>query len=154
MYEDSMMRQEKTSRRDLLRLGAAAMAACACTGCTIPAARKTDVVADPVQGVIRLTREQSAALLASEGSILVKPGGLGDKILVVHHAADDTLHAVSAICTHAGCTVDYDKGKGHIVCPCHRSEFAWDGNVIRGPAARPLKRYDVTTDNGQVLIKV
>lgn len=152
MYEDSMMTQEKTSRRDLLRFGAAA-AACVCTGCTIPAPRKADVVAESMQGVIRLTRAESAALLASEGSILVEAKGLRNKILVVH-LTDDTVHAVSATCTHLGCTVDYKKDVGHIACPCHGSQFALDGNVMHGPAKRPLKRYDVTTDNGQVLIKV
>ena len=147
-----MMRQDKTSRRDLLRFGAA-VAACACAGCEVPAAREPDVVADPAQGVIRLTKAQSAALLASEGSLLVKPKGLRDKILVVHHT-DGTLHAVSATCTHMGCTVDYNKDKGYMVCPCHGSEFAWDGKVLHGPANRPLKQYTVTTDNGQVLIQV
>ncbi|MBN1507419.1 MAG: Rieske (2Fe-2S) protein [Sedimentisphaerales bacterium] len=147
-----MMRQDKTSRRDLLRFGAA-VAACACAGCEIPAAREVDIAAEPVQGVIRLTQEQSATLLASEGSLLIKPKGRRGKILVVHHP-DGTLHAVSAACTHMGCTVDYDKDKGCFVCPCHKSEFAWDGSVLHGPASRPLKQYDVTTDSGQVLIKV
>jgi cytochrome b6-f complex iron-sulfur subunit len=146
------MRQDTTSRRTLLRYGAA-VAACACAGCTMPAAREPDVVANPAPGVIRLTQAQSAALLASEGSLLVKLEGRKDKVLVVHHA-DDTLHAVSAICTHMGCTVGYDKEKGRIVCPCHGSQFAWDGSVLHGPAKRPLKQYKVTNDNGQVLLYV
>ena len=151
-YEDSMMTQGQTSRRDILRLGAVA-AASACGGCAILGSRKANVTTEPRQGVVRLTNAQSAALLASEGSTLVQPTGFHDRILVVH-LTDNTLHAVSAICTHMGCTVDYGKDTGHITCPCHGSQYALDGSVIRGPAKQPLKRYDVTTENGQVLIKV
>ena len=146
------MAQARTSRRDILRLGAAAAAA-ACGGCAIFGSRKADVTAEPRQGVVRLTQAQSAALLASEGTLLVKPEGIHDKILVVH-LMDHDLYAVSAICTHMGCTVDYKKETGQIDCPCHGSQYALDGSVLRGPAKQPLKRYDVTTENGQVMIKV
>ncbi|RPJ20133.1 MAG: ubiquinol-cytochrome c reductase iron-sulfur subunit [Planctomycetaceae bacterium] len=145
-----MMLHERTSRRDFLCLGAAAAAA-ACGGCAILGSRKADVTAEPKQGVIRLTGAQSATLLASEGSTLVKPKGLRDKILVVH-LTDNALLAVSAICTHQGCTVNYNKDMGRIDCPCHGSQYAPDGSVIRGPAKRPLKQYEVTTEGGQVLI--
>jgi len=146
------MAQARTSRRDILRLGAAAAAA-ACGGCAIFGSRKADVTAEPRQGVVRLTQAQSAALLASEGTLLVKPEGIHDKILVVH-LMDHDLYAVSAVCTHLGCTVDYKKETGQIDCPCHGSQYALDGSVLRGPAKQPLKRYDVTTENGQVMIKV
>ncbi len=146
------MAQGRTSRREFLRLGAAAAAA-VCGGCAMFGSRKADVVAEPRQGVIRLTNAQSAALLASEGSILVKAKGRRDKILVVH-LNDHVLYAVSAICTHMGCTVRYDKDTGQIGCPCDGSQFALDGGVTSGPTKRPLKRYDVMIDNGQVLIKV
>jgi cytochrome b6-f complex iron-sulfur subunit len=145
------MTQKRTSRRDFLCLGAAAAAACG--GCAIFGSRKADVTAEPKQGVIRLTQAQSAPLLAAEGSILVKPKGLHDRILVMH-LADNALLAVSAICTHMGCTVNYNKDLGRIDCPCHGSQYSPDGNVIRGPAKRPLRQYGVTTDGGQVLIKV
>ncbi len=144
--------REETSRRNFLRLGAAAAAA-ACGGCAILGSRKADVTADPAQGAIHLTEAQSAALLASEGSILVKPRGLRDKILVMH-LTDSVLLAVSAICTHQGCTVRYNKDAGRIDCPCHGSQYSPDGNVIHGPAKRPLKQYEVTRENGQVVVKV
>lgn len=146
------MAQGQASRREILRLGAAAAAA-ACAGCATFGARKPDVVAEPRQGVIRLTKAQSAPLLASEGSILVESKSLRDKILVVH-LTDHVLYAVSAVCTHAGCTVNYNKDTGQIDCPCHGSQFALDGSVIQGPAKRPLTRYDATREDGEVLIRV
>jgi len=147
-----MIAQAGTSRREFLRLGAAAATA-ACGGCAILGSRKAGVAIEPEQGVIRLAEAQSTTLLASEGSILLKPKGMRDKILVVH-LADNTLHAVSAICTHMGCTVHYNRDMDRIDCPCHGSRYALDGSVIQGPAKRPLKQYDVAIENGQVLIKV
>ena len=147
-----MKTQERSSRRDILRLGAA-VAAATCGGCGILGSRKADVTAEPRQGVIRLPQAQSAALLASEGSILVNPKGIHDKILVVH-LMNHPLYATSVICTHMGCTVSYDKDTGQIACPCHGSRYALDGSVTRGPAKRPLKQYDAITEDGQVLIKV
>jgi cytochrome b6-f complex iron-sulfur subunit len=46
------------------------------------------------------------------------------------------LFALSAVCTHLGCTVA-QSGTG-LACPCHGSRFMADGTNLAGPAARPL----------------
>ncbi|MDT0168750.1 FAD-dependent oxidoreductase [Pseudarthrobacter sp. BRE9] len=48
------------------------------------------------------------------------------------------VHAVSAICTHLGCTVGFNRGDRTWDCPCHGSRFEVDGKVIQGPAAEDL----------------
>jgi len=51
--------------------------------------------------------------------------------------ADETgLHAISTICTHLGCVVQWNKNGFH--CPCHGSKFDVDGRVIGGPAPKGL----------------
>lgn len=51
--------------------------------------------------------------------------------------------AVNAVCTHAGCTVQYQPPKG-FVCPCHGAEFdASTGAVLRGPARAPLSTIPI-----------
>jgi Rieske Fe-S protein len=46
------------------------------------------------------------------------------------------LYAVSAVCTHLGCTVAINTDG--LVCPCHASRFSGTGQNLAGPAARPL----------------
>ena len=56
---------------------------------------------------------------------------------------DGESWAVSRRCTHLGCTVNYHEVENLLECPCHQSRFAPDGQVLRGPASRPLRRYAV-----------
>jgi cytochrome b6-f complex iron-sulfur subunit len=50
------------------------------------------------------------------------------------------FYTVSAVCTHLGCNVNHEEGRG-FACPCHGSTFEEDGRVRRGPAAWPLPRF-------------
>jgi thiosulfate dehydrogenase (quinone) large subunit len=60
-----------------------------------------------------------------------------------------TYVAFSAICTHAGCTVGFDKSAERFVCPCHGSEFnATTGAVLQGPAELPLPRIALVEHDG------
>src|SRR3954465_14979248 len=43
----------------------------------------------------------------------------------------DGLSARSATCTHQGCRLSVDPQAVRLACPCHRTFFAWDGNVIQ-----------------------
>ena len=54
-----------------------------------------------------------------------------------------TLHAVSAVCTHLGCIVNWNPAEKTWDCPCHGSRFGYEGNVIQGPAVRDLEKKDL-----------
>jgi Rieske Fe-S protein len=56
-----------------------------------------------------------------------------------------SLHAVSAACTHLGCTVGWNGAARSWDCPCHGSRFAVTGAVLHGPAVRPLPAVDIPT---------
>ena len=51
--------------------------------------------------------------------------------------------AVSRICTHLGCRLNYSETDRLLVCPCHGSRFTVRGRRIAGPARRDLPRYAV-----------
>lgn len=55
-------------------------------------------------------------------------------------------------CTHLGCAYHYDDKDGEFVCPCHSSNFSLEGQVLSGPAPRPLDRYSVRIEGTKVLI--
>ncbi|GAA2093288.1 FAD-dependent oxidoreductase [Streptomyces albiaxialis] len=60
----------------------------------------------------------------------------------VHRTAEGELRAVSPRCTHLGCLVRFNDAEAAWECPCHGSRFGVDGEVIQGPATRPLEPRD------------
>lgn len=52
------------------------------------------------------------------------------------------MHIVSAVCTHMKCIVKWNNAEKSWDCPCHGSRFTVDGNVIEGPAVKPLQKYE------------
>ncbi len=72
--------------------------------------------------------------------------------LYVCHLEDDGFIAVSLVCTHLGCSIDWDKDKGEFLCPCHHSMFDIRGEVLNPPATRPLDYYPLKIENGRILV--
>nr|WP_229920407.1 (2Fe-2S)-binding protein [Streptomyces avidinii] len=77
-------------------------------------------------------------LRPGEGTV-VRAGG---KPCAVHRDDQGELHAVSAVCTHLGCVLAFNNAERTWECPCHGSRFGVDGEVVQGPALRPLERQD------------
>jgi nitrite reductase/ring-hydroxylating ferredoxin subunit len=82
----------------------------------------------------------------------VKAGG--KSVLLAN--IDGAYYAIGNICMHMQCTLTNGKLKGEIVeCPCHGSQYnVKTGAVVRGPALKPEPKYDVKTENGQILVSV
>ena len=68
-------------------------------------------------------------------------------------AAGDKLHALSLVCTHLGCLVEWSPARRQLVCPCHRAAFDLGGNVLEGPPPRPLRSFDVSVQGDRVLVR-
>jgi glycine/D-amino acid oxidase-like deaminating enzyme/nitrite reductase/ring-hydroxylating ferredoxin subunit len=75
-------------------------------------------------------------LARGEGAIA---SAAGHKVAAFRDEAG-SLHAVSTRCTHLGCQVHWNAAERTWDCPCHGSRFAVDGEVLNGPAVRPLPR--------------
>ena len=68
--------------------------------------------------------------------------------LLIHN--ESGFSALSLVCTHLGCTVE-QKDNG-FACPCHGSRYDTNGNVLRGPAQKPLRSLHVEITSDQHLI--
>jgi len=65
---------------------------------------------------------------------------------------DQGLYAISAICTHLGCTVARQE-EGGFFCPCHGSRFDAQGKNISGPAPKPLLHLELyVSPDGQLVV--
>jgi glycine/D-amino acid oxidase-like deaminating enzyme/nitrite reductase/ring-hydroxylating ferredoxin subunit len=78
-------------------------------------------------------------ILPGAGGIIERSG----EELAVWRDLDGTLHAVSAKCTHKGCTVTWNNADWTWDCPCHGSVFEAGGEVMHGPAREPLPAKDL-----------
>lgn len=75
-----------------------------------------------------------------------------NKILLVNLGG--TITALTSVCTHSGCSVDweYSSTTEHFRCTCHNSVFDTGGLVINGPATKALSIYSVSRDGNTITI--
>lgn len=86
--------------------------------------------------VLHRARREITDLANGEGAIV---SCNGEKV-AGYRDDDGALHAVSARCTHLGCLVAWNAAERSWDCPCHASRFTPDGEILNGPATRPLPR--------------
>lgn len=53
--------------------------------------------------------------------------------------SEGKIHAVSAVCTHLACIVNWNNAEKSWDCPCHGARFSCDGKVLHGPAIKDLE---------------
>jgi len=67
-----------------------------------------------------------------------------DGPVAVYRDESRAMHAVSAVCPHMGCLVEWNDGERSWDCPCHGSRFDVDGSVLDTPAVSDLEEYDIS----------
>jgi glycine/D-amino acid oxidase-like deaminating enzyme/nitrite reductase/ring-hydroxylating ferredoxin subunit len=76
------------------------------------------------------------SLQAGEGAIVTEKA----KKIAAYRDDRGLLHKCMASCTHAGCVVQWNSFERCWDCPCHGSQFTPDGQVLNGPAVKPLPK--------------
>jgi cytochrome b6-f complex iron-sulfur subunit len=97
-----------------------------------------------------------------EGKISIKksdvPLGEGKEIVlggipaIVINAKGVGYMALSRVCTHLGCLVEFDKNTNRFICPCHAGTFNMEGNVISGPPPKPLEKLPLNVQGDYIII--
>lgn len=141
------------SRRAVLRgLGVAAVGAlvldggCQQQGSSLPTANSSTCGANRC---IDLGDAANKDLMTVGGAMLIDSAN--DTIMVIR-ASDTQIIALSAICTHASCSMDYSASQQVLDCGCHGSQFSTTGRVLRGPAKQALHIYTATMANNLITI--
>jgi cytochrome b6-f complex iron-sulfur subunit len=65
---------------------------------------------------------------------------------------DGTYSAMSATCTHLGCTVQYRNDLRQVWCACHNGIYDLNGRNVSGPPPRPLDKFDVHLRGDDVVV--
>jgi cytochrome b6-f complex iron-sulfur subunit len=79
-------------------------------------------------------------------------GFILDNGIYIICTAPSTYVALSSICTHQGCTVNYGASSKQFSCPCHGGLFNISGKVLSGPPPSPLKQYTATLSGNTLTI--
>lgn len=87
----------------------------------------------------------------------LKPNGskvfrFGSRPALLLLTAEGEYHAVSAVCTHLGCTVQYRNDMHVIWCACHNGTYGLDGRNISGPPPRPLENFQVNVRGNEIVV--
>jgi nitrite reductase/ring-hydroxylating ferredoxin subunit len=109
------------------------------------------VVGDEVQ----VGMKRAGEILRPGGAVRLEGKGLKTPILLFH-GLDGTFYALKNRCTHIGGrridpTIERDRVR---CCSLMGSVFSYKGDVISGPARKPLTRYPVRVDAGRLIISL
>ena len=143
------MAEQKDSvpRRKFLFQLAAGLLGGGISGCAVLATYQGRLV----EGRIPLEIRELNQVLGEADAILVKAPELTGAILLMR-GEGGAFQALSARCTHLGCQVR--PARNFLTCPCHGSTFDLRGEVVRGPAQKPLQTYPVEVKSERIEIVI
>jgi cytochrome b6-f complex iron-sulfur subunit len=71
---------------------------------------------------------------------------------VIINRPDKGFIALSRVCTHLGCLVDYRHSQQRMICPCHAGNFDLEGNVMSGPPPKSLTTIPFRIEGENIVI--
>ncbi|MGY4689981.1 FAD-dependent oxidoreductase [Salibacterium sp. K-3] len=99
-----------------------------------------DVTKHLIKGKLEMPPSSIGGLAKDDAAVFMadgqRKGAYKDK--------DGELFVVDTTCTHVGCEVEWNHGDRTWDCPCHGSRFSYTGEVLEGPAEKPLQQHSHT----------
>lgn len=144
---------EHVTRRAFAQTAMGGVGACYLAAIGYPVYR---YLASPAKAAASLAAVSEVALaktdLPEAGSALMFRFG-SKPALLIHHK-DGTMVCFDAICTHLGCTVQFQPEEARIFCACHGGQYDMHtGGNVAGPPPKPLKPYIVEVHDENVIIR-
>lgn len=103
-----------------------------------------------VEAAVKEVELKDADRLEPGAALMFKFAG---RPAILIHEKDGSWTALSAVCTHLGCTVQYEPDKDRIYCACHGGVYdPRTGANVSGPPPKPLKAYHVQAAEGKVIV--
>jgi Rieske Fe-S protein len=112
--------------------------------------------------VLRYLVPPAATDLGGDSVVAAKVGDLkansgkifrfGSRPGLLVRTAEGEYRAMSAVCTHLNCTVQYRSDVREVWCACHNGFYDLNGRNVAGPPPRPLDAYDVHINGDDVVV--
>ncbi|MGA2401632.1 MAG: Rieske 2Fe-2S domain-containing protein [Syntrophobacteraceae bacterium] len=100
--------------------------------------------------VIELKRAPELSL--EGGAIRLEGKNLPDRILVIH-GDDGVYHTFRNRCKHMGRRLDPVFGDQTVqCCSINKSTYSYDGEVVYGPARKPVETFAIQVTDGKLFI--
>lgn len=97
--------------------------------------QNSDVAKNLIKGKLETPSESIEYIELDQGKVISykgrRAGAYKDK--------EGKVHTVDTTCTHMGCELQWNSGERTWDCPCHGSRFSYKGEVVEGPALKPLE---------------
>jgi cytochrome b6-f complex iron-sulfur subunit len=146
------LKDEAPARRAFVKLGMGAIGAgyAAAIGYPIYAYLSTPAQRAAEASAVTQTTLDGADKLPVGSAMMFRFGA--KPALLIHHK-DGSWVALDAVCTHLGCTVQFELDKDRIYCACHGGVYdAKTGANVSGPPPKPLTAYKVEAQDGRVVV--
>jgi menaquinol-cytochrome c reductase iron-sulfur subunit len=95
----------------------------------------------PVAKTITLERRDAWQTATSQTAVYVLPPKAG------------VLRILSPVCTHLGCSVQWQDARNEFVCPCHSGTFSADGERLGGPPPRSMDSLEAKVEDGTLKVR-
>ncbi|MFW6347630.1 MAG: ubiquinol-cytochrome c reductase iron-sulfur subunit [Cyclonatronaceae bacterium] len=148
------------SRKDFLRTaGSTALFAAfgiAISSCSSVVDADSDNVSDTsgtaitIEGdtiILDLDADELESLQDEGGWLLIR-----DARTLIVNIDGQSYRAFTSVCTHTGCSTNWEFNGALFICTCHDSRFNTGGEVVQGPATRDLEEFSVVRDGNIVTI--
>jgi len=143
---------DPSSRRTLIRVGLGAAAAGYAGALAYPVYR---YLATPIEraaeaGAVTQVSVPRADVPGAGSALMLQ---FGNRPAMLIHHSDGSMVCFDAVCTHLGCTVQFEPDQKRIFCACHSGIYDMNtGAVVAGPPPRALGVYTVEESDGDIIL--